>query len=392
MSQPLQRSYYSASLSEFAEREDEAILGELVSSHDFDTDVLQRGAWLHQIKSLKRIAPSLPPCHLFFEFSIPRMGKRADVILLSKGIHEDPKDVTRRRDIHMTCHGQKLIVRMLTEEYERVARGSVPSSQAGYGARRSTLEQILVLRLAQQQARQLDQDLCIGFQDFFCFFMGCIRDISFAISLATGVDPAVDKVMRELHSEVTGRYDTYWGLTRQFKINRGLGQGCVAAATRSKLIMAVTQRAVTKIARGFSFVNSPALPMIAFCDDATFICNNLNDLRLAYDTSFTVAKVCGLRIKIKTGKRGENLGTSYLAVRHVKGKAIDMEGAIILPNGERIPQIRAGTQSDAPHKAKAGNRKRTHIPGQDIPHNAHTITRQYKYLGQMFSFNYEVPR
>lgn len=57
-----------------------------MSAHPFDTDVLQRGAWQHQIEALKRIAPSLPPSHVFFEFSIPRMGKRADVIFLIKGI------------------------------------------------------------------------------------------------------------------------------------------------------------------------------------------------------------------------------------------------------------------------------------------------------------------
>jgi hypothetical protein len=86
MSQPLQRSYYSGSLSEFSARDEDAILGELVSAHPFDTDVLQRGAWQHQIRALKQIAPSLPPSYVFFEFSIPRMGKRADVILLSNGI------------------------------------------------------------------------------------------------------------------------------------------------------------------------------------------------------------------------------------------------------------------------------------------------------------------
>jgi hypothetical protein len=83
---PLKRSYYQASATEFIAREEEAILGELVASHTFDTDGLQRRAWQHQIRALKRIAPSLPPSHVFFEFSIPRMGKRADVILLSKGI------------------------------------------------------------------------------------------------------------------------------------------------------------------------------------------------------------------------------------------------------------------------------------------------------------------
>ena len=47
----LKRSNYQAIASEFLVREDEAILGELVASHEFGTDVLQRGAWQHQIQS-----------------------------------------------------------------------------------------------------------------------------------------------------------------------------------------------------------------------------------------------------------------------------------------------------------------------------------------------------
>lgn len=57
MSQLLQRAYYQGTASEFVALEDDAILGELVSAHSFATDVLQRGAWQHQIKALKRVAP-----------------------------------------------------------------------------------------------------------------------------------------------------------------------------------------------------------------------------------------------------------------------------------------------------------------------------------------------
>jgi len=274
---------------------------------------------------------------------------------------------------------------MLTNEYERAAREHVPSSQAGYGSRRSTLEQILVLRLAQQQAKIKGTDLYIGFQDYSCYFMKCIHEITHEITRATGVDPAVDAVMKELHTEVTGKYETYWGLTQGFKIRRGLGQGCVAAATRSKIVGAVTQKAISKIAKGISFTAAEgSVPVLSFADDQTFTSSDHNSLQLAYDTSYIIAKICGLSIKIKTGKQGQNLGTAYMATRHVNGKSHDIPGKIILPNGQRIPQILAGTPSDAPKKAKY-NRKRNHTHNDTTPHNHHTITRRYKYLGEVFT-------
>ena len=71
------RSYYAAILKQFIDDEPEAILGELASHHQHDLDPLQRNAWLKQIELLKQQLDELESGHIFFEFGIPRMGKRA---------------------------------------------------------------------------------------------------------------------------------------------------------------------------------------------------------------------------------------------------------------------------------------------------------------------------
>jgi hypothetical protein len=86
MSQLLQRSYFQASSGDFLSRDADAILGELVKAHSFATDTLQRGAWQYQIVAVKKLLRSYPSADVLFEFSIPRMGKRADVVLLVGGI------------------------------------------------------------------------------------------------------------------------------------------------------------------------------------------------------------------------------------------------------------------------------------------------------------------
>ena len=135
----LERSYYQASVRDFIAREDEAILGELVASHTFDTDVLQRGAWQHQIKTIKRILPSLPSSDVLFEFAIPRMGKRADVVLLTGGIifvleykvgeagyprHaiEQALDyATDLKNFHEGSHHRKIVPVLVSTKAQRVA-------------------------------------------------------------------------------------------------------------------------------------------------------------------------------------------------------------------------------------------------------------------------------
>ncbi len=79
--------FWTATVSEFLAKPDETILGEIVAANTFDLTQDQRNAWLAEIALLKKI---LPPHegrgNVFFEFSIPRMGRRADVVLLLDGV------------------------------------------------------------------------------------------------------------------------------------------------------------------------------------------------------------------------------------------------------------------------------------------------------------------
>jgi hypothetical protein len=80
------RWYVEASAERLRHSQSAAILGELVVRHHFDVSPKQREAWLQEVDSLKLLASAAPQCHFFLEFSIPRMGKRADAVLLAEGI------------------------------------------------------------------------------------------------------------------------------------------------------------------------------------------------------------------------------------------------------------------------------------------------------------------
>lgn len=60
------------------------MLGELVANCDYDVTPLQRDAWVAQIELL-RIALQGVRGWVFFEFSIPRMGRRIDVVVVADG-------------------------------------------------------------------------------------------------------------------------------------------------------------------------------------------------------------------------------------------------------------------------------------------------------------------
>ena len=82
----MSRAYYSATLDKFLEDSDDMVLGELTRKHQFALEDLQRNAWISQIHILKNSLTDLPGCYLAFEYAIPRMGKRVDVVLLYQGV------------------------------------------------------------------------------------------------------------------------------------------------------------------------------------------------------------------------------------------------------------------------------------------------------------------
>lgn len=77
--------YYSDRISDFKAKSSETIIGEIsiTSRHGHINTELY--AWEHQITNLKEALKNKIG-HLYFEFSIPRMGKRVDCLLIIKNI------------------------------------------------------------------------------------------------------------------------------------------------------------------------------------------------------------------------------------------------------------------------------------------------------------------
>lgn len=80
------RSYYNAEISTFIETSDEEILGVLARGHAHALDLEQKRAWLAQLSILRDQMSQTQVGHIFLEFTIPRMGKRADAVLIQRGI------------------------------------------------------------------------------------------------------------------------------------------------------------------------------------------------------------------------------------------------------------------------------------------------------------------
>lgn len=85
VAQKASRAWYGAPIAEFLHTDCVTIVGRLTTCSDFAVLQGQRNAWLEEIRFLQRELNSLNGS-IFIEFSIPRMGRRVDAVLLINSI------------------------------------------------------------------------------------------------------------------------------------------------------------------------------------------------------------------------------------------------------------------------------------------------------------------
>ena len=83
----MKRYYYSDSVAAFLETEENSILGSLLASNEYPLEMTQRDAWLAQIQILRTaLIPYRETGQIYFEFSIPRLGRRIDVVVIVQSV------------------------------------------------------------------------------------------------------------------------------------------------------------------------------------------------------------------------------------------------------------------------------------------------------------------
>lgn len=80
------RYSYAASAQKFTQDSTAEVLGNLTAGHGFhQLEEQQINAWKDEISILRTLLRGWPSIHLFMEFEIPRIGRRADAVLLING-------------------------------------------------------------------------------------------------------------------------------------------------------------------------------------------------------------------------------------------------------------------------------------------------------------------
>jgi hypothetical protein len=82
----MKRAYYVSKISDFLVADNDVVLGQLLINDEFETSDMQKNAWRREIKILQEQLLNLPNGEIAFEYTIPRIGHRIDVVCLINGI------------------------------------------------------------------------------------------------------------------------------------------------------------------------------------------------------------------------------------------------------------------------------------------------------------------
>jgi hypothetical protein len=139
----MQRAWYQADAKTIAAADPLAILGALMRASSFPDEPTQKAAWQVEIDHLQPIAAALPNAHFFLEFSIPRMGRRADAIIVTGGLifvleykvgdRDFPRHAIEQahgyaldlKNFHVTSHDKAIVPLLIATE--------APPQQLGLG-------------------------------------------------------------------------------------------------------------------------------------------------------------------------------------------------------------------------------------------------------------------
>ena len=78
----MKRAYYSSTIEDFINEDPHSIFGKIISNDLFASEDLQKNTWRSEIEILKRELRELNEGQVLFEYTIPRIGKRIDNVIL----------------------------------------------------------------------------------------------------------------------------------------------------------------------------------------------------------------------------------------------------------------------------------------------------------------------
>ena len=170
----------------------------------------------------------------------PSLARTSNYIALYK--KGDNGDCGNYRTLALITHASKIMLNIIQEDLNRVAKITVSDTQYGFSAGKSTTDAIFTLKLIGQAHMAVGRRLHMVFVDFRKAFDSVIHHKLLEIIDAFGVMPEVTRLIANLYNGAHGSISWKGLTTDQFETPVGVRQGCPLSPVLFNLYTEVMMR------------------------------------------------------------------------------------------------------------------------------------------------------
>jgi len=221
------------------------------------------------------------------EVKIPEEWRTSIIVPLYK--RGDPNVIPNYRGISLLCTAYKIyteiIRRRLVEEVEE--KKALPESQMGFRKGRSTLDNIYILNhIVQREKMKMKEEKKVYalFIDLKAAFDNVDRGKLWRILEEKQISGYLIEKMKNIYARTEAAVRVKNGLTRSFKITKGVRQGCVLSPILFNLYIADLDKYLAKRNIGGIRVGNERIWSLAYADDIVLLAKNKTALQDMMDT------------------------------------------------------------------------------------------------------------
>jgi len=191
----------------------------------------------------------------------------------------DMKQCRNYRTIALVSHASKIMLKIILERIRRRTESELTDVQAGFRRGKGTRDQVTNLRIIMEKMREHQLPLYMCFVDFKKAF-DCVSHEQLWLSMVEMGYPAhIINLITELYRKQTAKVKIAGILSSEFRIRRGVRQGCVISPTLFNILSEMVMREALKGYKGGIHVGGRRITNLRYADDIVLMASTEAELQ-----------------------------------------------------------------------------------------------------------------
>src|SRR5688572_16803738 len=210
----------------------------------------------------------------------------------------DARQCSNHRTVALVAHASKIILRIILERIRNQTESEVAEEQAGFRKARGTRDQITNLRIIMQKANEHQQPLFMCFVDFKKAFDSIAHETLWMTMIEMGFPGHIINLLTKLYWEQKARVKVAGTLSEEFRVRRGVRQGCVLSPSLFNILAERVMREALEGYDGGVQIGGRRLTNLQYADDIVLLISSEEELQMLIERLDRIGKKYGMQFNI----------------------------------------------------------------------------------------------